>query len=51
MWKKWFNNRSMNRMEARLRSAISPGRTKSGNVRYHFRELEAKAVNTRAMRY
>ena len=50
MWKKWFNNRSMNRMEARLSNAISPGRARGG-ARYDFRELEAKTVNTRAMRY
>lgn len=41
----------MNRLEARLRSATAPGRAKRGDVRYDFRELEAKAVNTRAMRY
>lgn len=51
MWKKWFNNQAMNRMEARLRSATVPGRAIRGDVRYDFREIGAKDVNTRAMRY
>jgi hypothetical protein len=52
MWKKWFNNRSMNRWEARLGIATEPSkRTRDGSLRYDFRRLEAKEVNTRAMRY
>jgi len=52
LWKKWFSDQSMNRWEARLRSAAAPEkRAAGGNLRYDFRELRAKEVNTRPMRY
>jgi hypothetical protein len=41
----------MDWLEARLRSARAPEkRATGGNLRYDFRELGAKEVNTREMR-
>jgi hypothetical protein len=51
MWEKWFNNQSMNRFEARLARDRTFGREKVVDVRYEFRELKPKVVNTRKMRY
>ncbi len=51
MWRKWFNNQSMNRFEARLGRGAFRGRTRTGDVRYEFRELAPKVVNTQKMRY
>lgn len=52
LWKKWFNDQSMNRFEARLRNeTLLNKRVKDGKLRYDFRELEVKEVNTRMMRY
>jgi hypothetical protein len=47
IWKKWFNNAAMNRLEARLGKEI-PAR--KGNDRYEMRSLAPKMVNTRASR-
>ncbi|KAF8859529.1 hypothetical protein BDZ45DRAFT_725269 [Acephala macrosclerotiorum] len=49
IWKKWFNNRAMNRMEARLQKQIQVEQRK-GSERYSLRQLEAKAVNTKVDR-
>jgi len=49
IWKKWFNNRAMNRLEARLaseRQAVERG----GSARYSLRRLEPMDVDTMEVR-
>ena len=48
LWKKWFNNRAMNRLEARLRQDRE-NRGK-GSETYSLRKLESKVVNSRVAR-
>jgi len=48
IWKKWFNNRAMNRLEARLRQDRENQR--KGSNRYSLRKLEPKLVNTKVVR-
>ncbi|KAH8783762.1 hypothetical protein BGZ57DRAFT_885390 [Hyaloscypha finlandica] len=48
IWKKWFNNRAMNRLEARLRQDRENQR--KGSNRYSLRKLEPKPVNTKVVR-
>jgi hypothetical protein len=48
VWKKWFNNRAMNRLEARLRQDRENQR--KGSNRYSLRKLEPKPVNSRVVR-
>ncbi|KUJ17036.1 uncharacterized protein LY89DRAFT_685011 [Mollisia scopiformis] len=49
IWKKWFNNRAMNRLETRLQKQILVDERK-GSDRYSLRQLEAKTVDTRVDR-
>jgi hypothetical protein len=48
IWNKWFNNRAMNRLEARLRQERENER--KGSERYLLRKLEPKAVNSKVAR-
>jgi hypothetical protein len=48
IWRKWFNNRAMNRLEARLRQERESQR--KGSDRYSLRKLESKAVNSEVAR-
>lgn len=49
IWKKWFNNNAMNRLEARLQEHI-PENDRGGSKRYSMRYLEAKQVDTKVAR-
>jgi len=46
LWKKWFNNRAMNKYEARLREP----RARNGLKRYDMRKLAPLNVDTRVDR-
>lgn len=48
IWKKWFNNRAMNRLESRLRQDRENER--KGSERYSMRKLQPKVVNSRVVR-
>jgi hypothetical protein len=48
IWKKWFNNRAMNRLEARLRQDRENQR--KGSERYSLRKLEPREVNSKVAR-
>jgi len=48
IWKKWFNNRAMNRLEARIRQYQENQR--KGCERYSMRKLKPKAVNSKVAR-
>lgn len=48
IWKKWFNNRAMNRLEARIRQDQENQR--KGCERYSMRKLKPKAVNSKVAR-
>jgi hypothetical protein len=49
IWKRWFNNRAMNNLEARLNTE-RPEQQRRGSERYAMRTLEAKEVNTQGVR-
>lgn len=49
IWKKWFNNQAMNRMESRLNRAPDV-RPRAGSARYEMRRIEATKVDTRVAR-
>lgn len=49
IWKKWFNNRAMNRLEARLASERQTVQ-RNGSQRYSLRRLEAVDVDTQEVR-
>lgn len=46
IWKKWFNNRAMNALEARLQQQ-TPADNRAGAVRYSLRPLASKEADTR----
>jgi hypothetical protein len=48
IWKKWFNNRAVNRLESRLRQDLE--NLRKGSNRYLLRKLEPKPVNSRVVR-
>lgn len=49
IWKKWFNNRAMNRLERRLASQRAENE-RSGSQRYGLRKLEGVVVDTKKAR-
>jgi hypothetical protein len=49
MWKKWFNNRAMNRLERRLGREDLLNRSRQ-NGRYEMRKLKPKEVSTKEAR-
>lgn len=48
LWKKWFNNQAMNKLELRL--AKGDYSKRKGTERYEMRRLDAKKINTREIR-
>lgn len=49
IWKKWFNNRAMNKLEARLASERQAVQ-RNGSQRYYLRRLEPMDVDTTEVR-
>jgi hypothetical protein len=50
LWKKWFNNAAMNKLEYRLRCTEVLNKKREWNERYGLRKLEARRVDSKEAR-